>query len=222
MAITARRYASPIAAARHAALNSLALSLSDGFTMGNMLELNYGGELQSVQFRGRVTALRPFGSVKAHLAPDTLMEYRFTTSQPTTREEKGFDSSPADLSETNPRVSLRDSAPQLERARHQEISVSQRVGKNNFQAAYFSDVVRRLALTGVGDVDDLEAANLLPDVYASTFSLTGGTLTTQGLRLVAQRKISDFTYSHSELRLWRGDGCGSERHFNRFSNLFAK
>src|SRR5207249_4360618 len=40
MAITARRYASPLTAARHAALNSLALSLADGFTMANMLELN--------------------------------------------------------------------------------------------------------------------------------------------------------------------------------------
>jgi hypothetical protein len=192
VAITARRYSSPSTAIHHAALNALAVSLSDGFTMGDHLELNYGAEMQSVQFRGRVTALRPFGSAAVHLTPDTMVEYRYTTSEPTTRGEKGFDTSPADLSETNPRVSLKDSAPQLERARHQEVSVSHRAGRNNFQAAYYSDVVRRIALTGIGDVDtDLEATNFLPDVYASTFAFTGGTLSTQGLRLVAQHKLCD-------------------------------
>ncbi|MCU1307516.1 MAG: hypothetical protein JWN45_2211 [Acidobacteriaceae bacterium] len=192
VALTARRYATAATAAHHAALNAVALSVSDGFSMGNRLELNYGGELQTVQFRGRVTAFRPYGSVKAHLTPDTLVEYRFASSEPSTREEKGFDTSPADLSETNPRVSLKDSAPQLERARHQEISIAQRVGKSNFQAAYYSDVVRRIALTGVGDLEsDIEVANLLPDVYASTFNMTGGTLATQGLRLVAQRQLSN-------------------------------
>jgi hypothetical protein len=196
VAFTARRYASPLAAAHHAALNALAVSLSDSFTMDNWLEFNYGGELQTVQFRGRVNALRPFGSISAHITPDTLIQYRYTSSEPTTRDAKGFDTSPADLSETNPRVSLRDSAPQLERARHQEISLSHRTGKSNFQAAYYADVVRRIALTGVGDVEgdfssDTEPANLLPDVYANTFAYSGGTFATQGIRLVAQRKISD-------------------------------
>jgi hypothetical protein len=164
--------------------------------MDNWLEFNYGGELQGVQFRGRVNALRPFGSVAAHITPDTMIQYRYTSSEPTTREAKGFDSSPADLSETNPRVSLKDSAPQLEKARHQEIAISHREGKNSFQAAYYADVIRRIALTGVGDVEgefnsDVESANLLPDVYANTFTYSGGTYSTQGLRLVAQRQMSD-------------------------------
>jgi len=192
IAFTARRYASPAAAAHHAALNAMAVSLSDGFNFGNAMEFNYGGEMQSIQFRGRVISFRPYGAIKAHLSPDTMVEYRYATAEPTTREEKGFDTSPADLSEANPRVSLQNSSPQLERARHQEISVSRRSGRNNFQAAYYADVVRRTAITGVGDIDpDANVTDLLPDVYASTFSVTGGTLETQGFRLVAQRKISD-------------------------------
>jgi hypothetical protein len=192
--ITARRYASPISAAHHAALNAMSASASDTFNINNFIEFNYGGELQSVQFRGRVTAFRPFGTVGVHVTPDTLVEYKYVTSRPTTREEKGFDSSPADLSEANPRVSLQNSAPQLERARHQEVAISKHMGKNSFQAAYYSDIVRRMALTGVGDADgitDFESANFLPDVYNNTFAYTGGDITTQGMRLVAQRVFSD-------------------------------
>lgn len=193
-ALTARRYASPTAAAHRAALNALSAALSDSFNVDELLEFRYGAEMQSVQFRGRVTAFRPFGAVGMHLTPDTLIEYKYVTSRPTTREEKGFDSSPADLSEANPRVSLQNSAPQLEKARHQEVAVSRRMGKNNFQAAYYSDVVRRMALTGVGDADgilDFESANILPDVYSSSFAYTGGNMNTQGMRLVAQRVFSD-------------------------------
>ncbi len=193
-AITARRYASPFAAAHHAALNAMSASASDTFNIDNFIEFNYGGELQSVQFRGRVTAFRPFGTVGVHLTPDTLVEYKYVTSRPTTREEKGFDSSPADLSEANPRVSLHDSAAQLEKARHQEVAVSKHFGKNSFQVAYYNDIVRRMALTGVGDADgitDFESANFLPDVYNNTFAYTGGDINTQGVRVVAQRVFSN-------------------------------
>jgi hypothetical protein len=193
-AITARRYASHLSAAHHAALNALSASMSDTFNVNNVLEFNYGAELQSVQFRGRVTAFRPFGAVDLHVTPDTLVEYRYATSRPTTREEKGFDTSPVDLSEANPRVSLQNSAPQVERARHQEIAISRRVGKTNFQAAYYSDVVRRMALSGVGDADsitDFESANILPDVYSNTFAFNGGNISTSGVRFVAQRMFSD-------------------------------
>ena len=193
-AVTARRYASPTSAAHHAALNAISASLSDSFNIDNLLEFGYGAEMQSVQFRGRVTAFRPFGTASLHLNPDTLVEYKYVTSRPTTREEKGFDTAPADLSEANPRVSLQNSAPQLEKARHQEIAVSRRMGKNNFQAAYYSDVVRRMALSGVGDAEgilDFESANILPDVYSNTFSYTGGDMQTQGMRFVAQHIFSD-------------------------------
>ena len=40
--------------------------------------------------------------------------------------DKGFDSSPADLSESGPRMTLVDGAPLLENAHHHEISMSQR------------------------------------------------------------------------------------------------
>jgi hypothetical protein len=202
-AITARRFATPETALRHAALNTLALSLSDRFSVADLLEFDYGGELQSLQFRGRTTAFRPFGSVTAHFGPDTLLEYRFATSRPTTRSLKGFDSAPVDLSEADPRVSLSAGLPQVERASHHELALSRRLGDNSFQVALFQDRILRPALAGVGEgsLGALDGNdNFLPDIYSNTFTYTGATLESRGMRVVAQRKLRDnltatFNYS---------------------------
>lgn len=189
VALTARHFASPEAAAPGAALDALALSLSDGITVAHFVELNYGGEIQSVQFGKRITAFRPFGSVVVHLGANTVVEYRYATSQPTTRAAKGFDSAPADLSESGPRMSLQGASPALERARHHELSVSRRLGDNNFQLAFYSDRVSDAVLVGVGDVT-AGSGEFLPDVYSGTFSYGGGDFSTTGMRLVYQRKLA--------------------------------
>jgi hypothetical protein len=193
MAITMRRFAPSDPNLHNAALQALALSAGDDLTIGDVLEFNLGSELQTVQFLGRVTAFRPFGSVDLHLSPNTVLEYKYATSLPNTRAEKGYDSAPADLSEADPRVSMANFSTRLERAHHQELSASQRLGKNRMQVAVFSDRVANTALTGTGDVSAAGGC-LLPDVYSGTFTYAGDTLETRGLRVVLERKLaSDLT-----------------------------
>lgn len=192
VALTVRHLASPGAATRNAALDALELSLRNRTVMDDLLELNYGGMLQSIQFGSRVTVFRPFASVRANLWPDTYVEYRYTTSQPNTRHWKGHDTAPADLSESGPQMSLREHAPVLEKARHQEIAVNHKYGDYNVQIAAYYDQVRDAALLGVGEVSD-PAGELLPDVYSGTFSYNGGALNTKGIRVVVQRKFGNMT-----------------------------
>jgi len=193
IALTMRRFASPDLNLKSAGLQALALSTSDQVSLGDILELKFGSELQTIQFMGRVTAFRPFGSADLHLSPNTVVEYAYSTSQPDGRTEKGFDSAPADLSESGPRMSLSRFSPALEHAHHHELSVSRRVGKTNLQMAIYSDRVNDPALTGVGDVSSA-SGEVLPDVYSSSFTYRGRDLETHGMRLVMQRKIgSDLT-----------------------------
>lgn len=194
VAFTVRRLTSPDVNNLHgAALQALSLTTSDRMTLGNVLELKFGSELQTIQFMGRVNAFKPFGSADLHLTPNTVIEYQYASSIPNTRTEKGFDSAPSDLTETGPRMSITNFAPAVERAHHQEVSVSQRVGKNNMQAAFYSDRVADPVLTGVGDLS-AESGDVLPDVYSGTFSFQGSDLETRGMRLVLQRKLlSDLT-----------------------------
>ncbi len=188
-ALTIRRFGSPGTTIQDGALEALALSATDGITLADIVELKYGGELQTVQFGSRVSAFRPFGSITIHAGADTVVQYRYATSEPDQRAAKGFDTAPADLSESGPRMSLMGGQPALERAHHHELSVSRRVGKNNFQVAAYSDHISNAALIGVGDVT-AESSGLLPDVYSGTFTYNGGILSTAGLRVVYARKIA--------------------------------
>ena len=193
VALTMRRLAAPGINGYGTALQALALSASDGFTLGDILELRFGSELQTIQFLGRVTAFRPFGSADLHLSPNTVVEYRYATSEPDSRVEKGFESAPADLSESNPRVSLAAFSPTLERAHHHELSISRRMGDTNLQVAMYSDRVADPALIGVGDAS-ASSGEVLPDLYSETFTYRGKDLDARGMRVVLQRKLaSDLT-----------------------------
>ena len=188
VAITMRRLATPDIGLRNADLQALALSTSDDVTLGDVLELKFGSELQTIQFMGRVTAFRPFGSIAAHLSPNTKVEYSYTTSRPDRRAEKGFDSAPADLSETDPRMSVNGYAPALERAHHQEVAISHREGKTSMQAAVYFDRIADPALTGVGVLSAVNG-DVLPDPYSGTFTYQGNNLDTRGMRLVLERQL---------------------------------
>jgi hypothetical protein len=189
VSFTMRRLTAPDVNNLHnSSLQALSLKTSDRMTLGDVLELQFGSELQTIQFMGRVNSFKPFGSADLHLGPDTVVEYQYASSIPNTRMEKGFDSSPSDLTETGPRLSIANFTPAVERAHHQEISVSQRVGKTNMQAAFYSDRVVDPALTGVGELGS-EDGDVLPDMYSGTFSYQGNELDTSGMRLVLQRKL---------------------------------
>ena len=193
IALTMRRLAAPGIDSHNEALQALALSASDDFTLGDVLELRFGSELQTIQFLGRVTAFRPFGSADLHLSPNTVLEYRYATSEPDSRVEKGFESAPADLSESGPHVSLAGFTSSLERAHHHEVSLSHRMGNTNLQIAMYSDRVADPALTGVGDASS-DSGDVLPDLYSETFTYRGKQLDAHGMRVVLQRKLtSDLT-----------------------------
>lgn len=191
IAVIVRRFAAPDSVPHGGALDAVAMSYSDGFSVGDFMDVQVGGEGQAIEFLGReVNAFRPSAIADFHLGSNTILEYRYATSEPTTRASKGFDSAPADLTETGPRMSLMGGTPVLENAHHHEISISQRIGDNNkLQLAYYNDRVRDPALLGVGDIDN--AVDVLPDVYSGTFSYNAGELRAQGVRFVYKRKISE-------------------------------
>lgn len=189
VAFTMRRLSSPDLALRDADLQALALTMTDNIVVGSVLELKFGSELQSVQFMGKVTAARPFGSIAAHLSPNTKLEYSYSTSRPDRRAEKGFDSAPADLSESDPRISMSGFSPAIEKAHHQEVALSHREGNTSMQVALYSDRLADPALTGVGEISAL-SGEVLPDLYSGTFTYQGRDFETHGVRLVLEQKLA--------------------------------
>ena len=158
-------------------------------TLGDILELKFGSELQTVQFMGRVTALRPFAIADLHLSPNTIVEYRYASDEPDSRLERGFDSAPADFSESGPHVSMAGYRSSIERAHHHEVSISHKEGNGAVHVAVYSDRITDPALTGVGETS-IEGGSVLPDLYSGTFTYQGKDFETHGVRILAQRKIT--------------------------------
>src|SRR5260370_40200827 len=163
MSITALRLNSPDQYAMPgAALEALSVTTSDRIVLGNKLEMKLGSELQAIQFMERVHAFKPFGSADLHITPNTVLEYQYASSVPSTQLENRlgddrsgddrFESASSDLSEIAPRMSIAEFSPAVERARHQEVSISQRVGKTNMPVAFYSDRIIDSALALVGEV----------------------------------------------------------------------
>jgi hypothetical protein len=188
MGLTVRRFAPSDPNLHNASLQSLALSAADDVAINDVLELKFGSALQTIQFLGRVNAFQPHASLDLHLSPNTVVGYAYATSLPNGLDGKSFDSAPDDQSESSPRVTVANFVTRLERARHQELNVSRRIGKTNLQVAAFTDRVDNTALLGTGEVT-AASGFLLPDVYSGTFTYTGDTLSTPGLRVVLQRKL---------------------------------
>jgi len=189
LSLTMRNLPAPDLGLHSTSLQAIALTTSDTFALGDIVELKFGSELQTIQFMGRVTAFRPFGSVDVHFTPNTALEYRYATSEPDGRTEKGFESAPADLSESGPRVSMVGYISALERAHHHELSLSHRAGKTSVQLAAYHDRIVDPALTGVGEFAT-DNGMVLPDIYSGTFTYQGANLNTEGMRLVVQRQLA--------------------------------
>lgn len=120
LAITFHNLASANTSLPGAALQSLALTTSDNLTLGN-LELSFGSEMQTVQFMGRVSVVRPFGTADFHVSPDTVVEYQYATSLPDMGSDfRDFGPSPEAFDDSAPRMSVVGFSPALEHAHHQE------------------------------------------------------------------------------------------------------
>ncbi len=189
LAITARRFAPSDPNLHNAAMQSVAVSAGDDLTFDDVLELNFGSQLENIQFLGQMTAFRPYASASLHLSPNTVLRYEYTTSRPQLCSEKDLGPAAEGFTDTDPRLTVSAFSPQLERAHHEELSFSRRIGNNNLQVAGFYDRIGNTALTGAGEVT-ATGGFLLPDVASGTFSYDGGELNTSGMRVVVQHKIS--------------------------------
>ena len=190
MALTMRNLPVPYLGLQSNSLQAIGLTTSDTVSLGDVLEFHFGSNLETIQFLGRVTAFQPFGSADFRLSRNTILEYSYSSSEPTDLLERGFDSAPPDLSETQPRMSMVNFNSTLEHAHHHELSVTHHVGQTTVQLAAYYDRVVDPALTGVGEFSTA-GGTVLPDIYSGTFTYQGSDLKTEGVRFVVQQKLTN-------------------------------
>jgi hypothetical protein len=189
ISLTVRRLASPDEVIPNSTLQSISLSAHDSMDFGNVLKLQFGSEMETIQFMGRLSTFRPYGSADVQLSPNTILEYAYTTSVPDSMEQNGF-AVPAGVSDVGPRMSISGFSPALERSHHHEVSLTQHLGPAaNVQLALYADRVSDPALIGVGELN-AQDGNVLEDPYSETFTYRGADMDTHGMRLMVERKIA--------------------------------
>ena len=195
MALSVSRFAPADPNLHNAALQALALSAADDFVLGDVLELKFGSELQTIQFLGHLTAFRPYASADFHLSPNTVVEYDYTTSRPDTAHRKGIRFRSGGLERIQSAGQPARTSHPASRVRITRKSASRsELGKNNLQVAMFSDRVARSRPHRRGLSHVLLSGFLLPDMTSGTFSYAGRNLDTNGVRVVLQHKFaSDLT-----------------------------
>src|SRR5258706_7157976 len=150
ISFTARRLAPPDPALRGTALNTFSLRVADSMALGDVIELKFGSELQTLQFIRRTSALLPFGSAEVHLSPNTVAAYCYSSSSPLSRLASEREALPIEPMQVGPRISVNGFSAELQRGAHHELSLAHRTGKNNMMLAVYRDSLRDPALTGVG------------------------------------------------------------------------
>ena len=211
IAFTVRRFSTPDSVPHGGALQALAMSYSDGFSIGDLVDFQYGGDAEAIQFLGReANAFRPAGIADLHLTSDLILEYRYSTEEPNTRASKGFDSAPADLSESGPRMTMVNGLPLMENAHHHEVSLSQRIGNNKVQVAYFNDRIKDPALLGVGDIGSPTRRHFARRVFRHV-QLQRWHARSSRCAVGAATPILQWNHGHGRLRLRRGAGPGATR-----------
>jgi hypothetical protein len=188
IALSARHFAS--LSPDQPAIQALALSIANSMTFGRFLELDYGGDTQTIQYRARTTSYHPFCTVSAHPGKNTILQYRYATSAPDMRAAKGFDTASADLTDSSPHLTITPGGERIERASHHELSVSQRLAGHKLQLALYSDVIHNAALTGTGAVFTEDTNFLIGDPYSGNFYYDGGSLHAQGIRAVYSHPVA--------------------------------
>lgn len=187
-AIITRRFANPDMGFRTPSLEAVEGTASNTMQLTPSVEVHYGADMQTIEFAGREQVFRPFGTLDWHVGPNMVVEYSYATSVPNMRNLKGFDTAPTDLSETDPRVTMINGRGVVENAAHQEVSISRRFGDTSLQVAAYTDRVHNAELNGVGLPED-DAGDVVPDVFGGTFSYNGGDYSTNGMRIVFERKL---------------------------------
>ena len=190
ISFTARTLAPPDPTLHGASINTFSLRAADSMSLGDVIELKFGSELQTLQFIRRTSALLPFGSAKVHLGPNTIIGYDFASSAPGSRLANERESLPIEPLPSGPRISVNGFSPELQRGAHHELSISHRAGRNSMMLAAYHDRLRDPALTGVG-VPITATGEVLADPYSQTFTYQGADFQTKGVRAVYQRKFSD-------------------------------
>ena len=198
-----------VAAGLTTGLEVLEVTSAQRMAFGDQLEVEVGGKLTGVHTSSYAVATRPFLRVSAHPTGSWTLQYRMAED----RELQGFEDVTSGQSEV-PVALVRNGKLALETGRHQEATISRKVGRGNISVAYYHDAFERTALSGGGASGPGETrageepVGMLVDPTTGSFRALGAGYKTNGTRITASTPLTAALWVAAEYST--GDAMVSE------------
>lgn len=176
-------------------LETLSLEFGDAVRLTDSLRVEYGLLFESVRFVNRVQFASPYGKAVYELRPGSELVVSYASGVPPAAtpgagEDAALRRSVRQLG-MFPRVAMAGGRPTVQRTEHMEVAFRERLGDSLLEVAAFRDSTRDAALTAAVPDELFDAAEMVPDLRASTVTLNGGAYDATGMRVSYARRIRD-------------------------------
>ncbi len=175
-------------------LQTFTFAFQDHVPIGDLAELEYGLQYDSISFLDRMNYLSPFGKLTYHWNDGTRVILRYTSGVPRLDSSlTGDDALGRNLSAlaVYPRLSMRNGHAALQRGQHMEIGVQRQVGAGMVEAAAYRDSFSNAAITAMLPGGLYSDGNVLPDLFNNTSTFNGGSYQVSGYRVSYSRKWNE-------------------------------
>lgn len=171
-------------------LSSVALLNAQRMKMGDVLEVEVGSLIREVRGTGAEAAsgsqVLPFVKVATEPVPGLMVAYRMATAQ----ELQSFDDLDAPRMQTPAAVSSHGRML-MEGGRHQELSVTERVGAGTVQAGFYQDHLANPAIAGSGlpGTQAMASGDVMVDPVTETFRILGPSYDARGVTIAVSEPV---------------------------------
>jgi hypothetical protein len=170
-------------------MTSMQIASAQQMELGDTVKIEFGSEVYAVKTFGTVAGADPFLRLSVQPFDDWTFGYRMATS----RELQGF----ADLDAVErdlPVTIAEDGHLEAEHGRHQEVSVSRKLGRGVAQVAFYGDDMDHPALSGRGVPDACAVSangfGIVQDPSTASFRFMGAAYSAHGVNLMVSEPLS--------------------------------
>ena len=201
-----------------AGLQAMSMTSARRLSLGELLEVEVGGQMQVVSTSRMGMATHPFVRLTTHPMGVWTLHYRMATD----RLVQGFED--VTTGQTNVPVALvRNGKLALESGRHQEAAIDRKAGRATISAAYYHDAMGNVSVSGGGAAGPGETApfaapgqsqpSLIPmgmviDPTTGSFRALAAGYTSNGARFTVSAPLVDGLWVAAEYST--GDAIASE------------
>ena len=161
-------------------LRSLSASMLDSKELADNIRFEYGMSMDSITFLDRLNYMSSFARLTYEVAPGEVVRVAYASGTPPAEAFRGDRQTDLDMQQDLsalalfPRVSLLAGNTRVQRTETVEAGYRKKIASRTYALAAYSDRVSNAAVTMTGLGGGLGYGDLLPDMFASTWTLNAG------------------------------------------------